>query len=60
MAAEVRERACLSERDVDAVDLEQKGRGGRLSGMGSMVWEFVGAEFGVGEVQFENGCECSD
>ena len=24
-----------------------------------MVWEFVGAEFGVGEVQFKNGGECS-
>ena len=23
-----------------------------------MVWEFVGTEFGVGEVQFEDGCEC--
>ena len=23
-----------------------------------MVWEFVGAEFGVGEVQVENGCKC--
>ena len=23
-----------------------------------MVWEFVGAEFGVGEVQFKDGCEC--
>ena len=23
-----------------------------------MVWEFVGVEFGVGEVQFKDGCEC--
>ena len=23
-----------------------------------MVWEFVGTEFGVGEVQFKDGCEC--
>ena len=23
-----------------------------------MVWEFVGAEFAVGEVQFKDGCEC--
>ena len=26
--------------------------------MDSIVWEFVGAEFGVGEIQFEDGCEC--
>ena len=58
MAAEVRERACLSERDVNAIGLEHEGRGGRLSGVGSMVWEFVGAEFGVGEVQFKNSCKC--
>ena len=24
----------------------------------SMVWELVGTEFGVGEVQFEDGCKC--
>ena len=23
-----------------------------------MVWEFVGTEFGVGEVQFKDGCKC--
>ena len=30
-----------------------------MVGVSSMVWEFVGVEFGVGEVQFENGGECS-
>ena len=30
-----------------------------MAGVSSMVWEFVGAEFGVGEVQFKNGGECS-
>ncbi len=29
--------------------------GSRLDGMSSMVWEFICAEFGVGEVQFEDG-----
>ena len=58
LAGEVRERVCLSERDVDAVDLQHKGRSGRLVGVDSMVWEFVGAEFGVGEVQLKNGGEC--
>ena len=26
--------------------------------MDSIVWEFVSAEFGVGMVQFEDGCDC--
>ena len=33
-------------------------RGGgrlRLVGVGSMVWEFICTEFGVGKVQFEDG-----
>ena len=29
-----------------------------MAGVDSMVWEFVGAEFGVGEVQFKDVCEC--
>ena len=29
-----------------------------MTGVDSIVWEFVSAEFGVGEIQFENGCEC--
>ena len=29
-----------------------------MAGVNSMVREFVGAEFGVGEVQFKDGCEC--
>ena len=24
-----------------------------------MVWEFVDAEFGVGEFQYKDGCKCS-
>ena len=29
-----------------------------MTGVDSIVWEFVSAEFGVGEIQFEDGCEC--
>ena len=29
-----------------------------MTGVGSIVWEFVGVEFGVGEVQFKDGCKC--
>ena len=29
-----------------------------MSGVSSMVWEFVGTEFGVGEVQFKDGGKC--
>ena len=36
--------------------LTRRMRGGlRLVGVGSMVWEFICTEFGVGEVQFEDG-----
>ena len=27
--------------------------------MSTMIWELVGTEFSVGEIQFEDGCECS-
>ena len=30
-----------------------------MAGVDSMVWEFVGAEFGVVEVQFTDGGKCS-
>ena len=29
-----------------------------MTDVDSIVGEFVSAEFGVGEVQFEDGCEC--
>ena len=29
-----------------------------MSGVSSIVGEFVGTEFGVGEVQFKDGCKC--
>ena len=48
----------MSEGDVHAFDLERERGSWRLAGVSSMVWEFVGAEFGVGEVQFKDGCEC--
>ena len=34
-----------------------RGAGLRLVGVGSMVWELICPEFGVGEVQFEDGGE---
>ena len=43
---------------VHALDLERERGSWRLAGVSSMVWEFVGAVFGVGEVQFKNGGEC--
>ena len=47
----------MSEGNVHAIDLERERGSWRLAGVSSMVWKFVGAEFGVGEVQFKNGCE---
>ena len=41
LATEVGEGACLSKRDVYVVDV------------GPVVWELVGAKFGMGEVKFE-------
>ena len=29
-----------------------------MAGVSAMVWEFVGAEFGVCEVQLKDGCKC--
>jgi hypothetical protein len=48
----------LSEGDVHAVDLECERWSWRLTGVDAIVWEFISAEFGVGEIQFEDGCEC--
>ena len=29
-----------------------------MTGVDAIVWEFISSEFGVGEIQFEDGCEC--
>ena len=47
----------MSERDVDVVDPEGD-RGCRwLLSVGPVIREFVGTEFGVGQVQFKDGGE---
>ena len=43
----------MSERDVYVVDLEGDRSCCWLFCMGPVVWELVGAEFGMGEVKFE-------
>ena len=53
LATEVREGACLSKRDVCVVDSEGDRSCCWLVRMGPVVWELVGAKFGVGEVKFE-------
>ena len=45
----------MSERDVDVVDTEGDRGCRRLLSMCPVVREFIGSEFGVGEVQFKDG-----
>ena len=60
MATEVGEGACVSERDVYVVDSESDRSCCWLFRMGPVVWELVGAEFDMGEVEFEYLCERGD
>ena len=57
LAAQVGEGACLSKWDVDVVDSEGDRRCCWLFSVGPVVWELVGAEFGMGEVEFEYLCK---
>ena len=51
----------MSERDVYVVDSEEGDRSCCwLFCVGPVVWEFIGAEFGMGEVAFEYLCERGD
>ena len=50
----------MAERDVDVVDSESDGRRWRLLSVGLEVRKLVGAEFGVGKVQFKDLCEGGD
>ena len=59
-ATEVGEGACLSKRDVYVVDSEGDRSCCWLFCVGPVVWELVGAEFGVGEVEFKYLCERGD
>jgi hypothetical protein len=47
----------LSKWDVRVVDSEDEGRSWPLMSVGSVIWEFICTEFGVGQVQFEDGGE---
>jgi hypothetical protein len=53
LATEVGEGACLSKRDVYVVDSESDRSCCWLFHVGPVVWELVGAKFGMGEVKFE-------
>ena len=55
LAAQICECSCLSKWDVCIVDSENEGGRLRLVSVDAMIWEFICAEFGVGEVQFEDG-----
>ena len=48
LATYVGESACLSEREVDSVDAKIYRRRCRLLSVGSVVWELICTEFGVG------------
>ena len=54
LAAKVGESAGLSERDVDVVDTEGDRRRCWLLSVGPVVREFIGTEFGVGQIQFKD------
>ena len=60
LATEVGEGACLSERNVCVVDSEGDRSCCWLFCVGPVVWELIGAEFGMGEVEFEYLCERGD
>ena len=60
LATYVGESACLSERDVDVVDAKIDRGHCRLLSVGPVVRKLVGAEFGVGKVQFKNLCKGGD
>ena len=53
LATEVGEGACLSERDVYVVDSEGDRSCCWLFRVGPVVWELVGAKFGMDEVKFK-------
>ena len=50
----------MSERDVYVVDSEDDRGCCWLFRVGPVVWELVGAEFGMGKVKFEYLCERGD
>ena len=54
LAAQVHEGSRLSEGNVRIVNSEGEGRRWWLLSVGSVVWEFIGAEFCVGQVQFKD------
>ena len=47
----------MSERDVDVVDTEGDRECCWLLSVGPVVREFIGTEFGVGQIQFEDSGE---
>ena len=47
----------MSERDICVVDLESDRSCCWLFHVGPVVWELVGAEFGMGKVEFEYLCK---
>ena len=60
LAAQVREGSRLSEGNVRVVNSEGEGRRWWLLSVGSVVWEFIGTEFGVGQVQFKDSRKCGN
>ena len=52
-ATAVGESTCLSKGDVYVVDSEGDRSCCRLFHEGPVIWELVGAEFGMGEVEFK-------
>ena len=60
LATEVGEGACLSERDVYVVDSEGDRGCCWLFRVGPVVWELVGAKFGMGKVEFKYLCKRGD
>ena len=58
LAAQVREGSRLSEGNVRIDNSEGEGRRWWLLSVGSVVWEFIGTEFCVCQVQFKDSSKC--